>query len=126
MKQIILISISVLISGCLGIGHKGWSDYMDTKVGRKVEVLDPTRFGDAGDYIRANFLISGEGFTHITMKENGDIVQHWFTSEVTSENGREEWVGKCKFYYVVDSKTNVIKSWGIDEGGNPESCRIWP
>jgi len=59
-------------------------------------------------------------------KENGDIVQHWFVSEVTPEYGHKEWVGKCKFYYVVDPKTNIIKSWGIDEGGNPESCRIWP
>ncbi len=131
----LLIMISTLLSACGAIGHKGWADYMDERVGKKATVLDPTRFGNAGELIRADFLVQGKGFTHITKNENGDIIQHWDSSEVLPiyanrdpswTSGRKEWVGKCHYYLVVDPSTYIVKSWGIDEGGNPESCRVWP
>lgn len=131
----VAISILPLLSGCLGIGHKGWADNMDEKIGQKAVVLDPTRFGNSGELIRADFLVQGKGFTHITQSENGDIIQHWDSSEVLPiyanrdppwTSGRKEWVGKCKYYLVVDPETHIVKVWGIEKDGNPESCRIWP
>jgi hypothetical protein len=134
IKQILVIVLLPLFYGC-AVGNDPWADYKNEYIGKKATVLDPTRFGNAGELIRADFLISGDGFTHVTKNENGDIVQHWFVSEVLPnfvenegsifQRGHKEWVGKCKYYYIVDSKTNIIKSWGYDKGGNPLSCRVW-
>jgi hypothetical protein len=122
-KSLILFS---LLTAC-AVGNAPFSKRMDQRVGEKVAVLDPTRYGDAGDLIRADYLVSGEGFTHVTENEEGDIVQHWFYSEVLpSFTGEKEWVGKCKVYLVVDPEKNIIKNWGYDKGGNPQSCRDWP
>jgi len=127
MKNLILlISIASMISSCAVIGNEPFSKGQDSRVGKKAFVLDPTRFGDAGDIIRGNFMVSGDGFTHSTEQENGDIVQHWFLSEVLPSFHRNEWVGKCKIFLVVDPTTNIIKAWGYDKGGNPQSCRYWP
>lgn len=98
---------------------------MDEEIGTKVFILNPTRFGNAGDLIRADYLIKGEGFTHITTNEDCDVIQHWFYSEVLPTHDVKEWVGQCKVVYIVDPNTNIIKSWAYDEGGNPESCRHW-
>ena len=131
----ILIAFLLFLSGCLGIGHKGWSDYMDEQMGQKTLILEPTRFENAGELVRGDFMIQGKGLTHITKNKDGDLIQHWDSSEVLPiyanrdpawTSGRKEWVGKCLYYLVVDADANIVKSWGIDNGGNPESCRIWP
>jgi hypothetical protein len=126
MKNLyILVLITLLLSGC-AVGNVPFSERMDERIGTKVFYIDPTRYGDAGDLIRADYLVSGEGFTHISKNAAGDTIQHWFYSEVLSTNGNKEWVGKCKVIYVVDPQTNIIKSWAYDEGANPQSCRDWP
>ena len=67
------LALLVLLSGC-AVGHKPWVEMQNDQIGQKVAVLDPTRFGDAGELIRADFLIAGKGFTHTTEDENGNIV----------------------------------------------------
>jgi len=123
MRFIILFTILV-ISGCT-TGNKPWEDYRNELIGSKAPVLDPTRFGDAGELIRADYVISGDGFTHISKDNEGHIIQHWFYSEVLPTAPSDAWVGKCKIFYVVDPDTNVIISWGYDEGSNRESCRVY-
>ena len=134
MKNILAtIFLLAFLSGC-AVGHKPWVEMKNDQIGQKVSVLDPTRFGNAGELIRADFLIAGKGFTHTSADENGNIIQHWDISEVLpkfSEHPlwpslREDVVGKCLIYYIVDPETNVIKDWGFDKGGNPKSCQIWP
>jgi hypothetical protein len=132
MKHLQIIIASLLfLSGCAlifdpVIGHKAWSNYKDSQVGEKALILDPTRYGNAGELIRGNFLVQGKGFTHTSKNKDGAIIQHWDSSEVLPIFGYQERVGKCLHYLVVDPVTHIIKSWGIDEGGNPESCRFWP
>jgi hypothetical protein len=125
MKNIlVIVFFAILLNGC-AIGNAPFAKRMDQQVGAKVSFLDPTRFGNAGDLIRADYLVQGQGFTHITKNKDGDIIQHWFSSEVLPAHGDKKWVGKCKYYYVVNPETNIIKGWGYDEGSNPESCRDW-
>ncbi|MBZ2191609.1 MULTISPECIES: hypothetical protein [Pseudoalteromonas] len=123
MRLILLLSI-FLVVGC-SIGNRPWADYQNDKVGHKAPFLDPTRYGDTGDLIRADYLISGDGFTHTSKNKDGYIIQHWFISEVLSTAPNKDWVGKCKVFYVVDPQTNIIVSWDYDKGANPESCRVW-
>ncbi|MBL4781670.1 MAG: hypothetical protein JKX92_05455 [Porticoccaceae bacterium] len=125
-KLIAIVGALFLLVGC-AVGNTPFAKRMDERVGSKPSVLDPTRFGDAGDLIRANFLVSGDGFTHTSENEHGDIIQHWFYSEVLpSFRGEKEFIGKCKIFLVVDRESSIIKSWGYDEDGNPQSCRDWP
>ncbi|MBH0063215.1 hypothetical protein I6E85_19000 [Pseudoalteromonas sp. NZS71] len=123
MRFIVLFTILV-ISGCT-TGNKPWEEYTNELIGGKAPFLDPTRFGDAGELIRADYVISGDGFTHISKNNEGQILQHWFYSEVLSTAPSEEWVGKCKIFYIVNPDTNVIISWDYDEGSNKESCRVY-
>ncbi|RVU37004.1 hypothetical protein EOE67_11880 [Rheinheimera riviphila] len=125
MKQKLTLFFTVLLMCSCAIGNVPFAKRLDGEVGTKATILDPTRYGNSGDLIRADYLVSGEGFTHITINGNGDIIQHWFLSEVLPTHSIKEWVGKCKIYYVVDSKTNIIKNWGYDKDSNPESCRDW-
>ena len=124
VMRFLLFFAIFFVSSC-SIGNRPWAEYQDDKVGQKAPFLDPTRFGDAGELIRADYLISGDGFTHISKDENGNILQHWFISEVLPTSPSPDWVGKCKVVYVVDPKTNIIIRWEYDDGSNPESCRVW-
>ncbi|REL26689.1 hypothetical protein DXX93_11070 [Thalassotalea euphylliae] len=124
--------IIYFLSGC-AVGYEPWAEFQDKLIGKKAWRMEPHRFENAGELIRADYLVAGEGFTHTSVNENGDIIQHWFDAEVLPNfynknemRGHKEWIGKCKFYLVVDPETYVIKSWGHDEGGNPQSCRHWP
>jgi hypothetical protein len=130
------IFIFSFLSGC-AVGYKPYADFQDKLIGKKAWRIEPYRFENAGELIRADYLVAGEGFTHISINEDGDMVQHWFDTEVLpnyfSEDGlfgltigHKEWIGKCKIYLVVDPETYIVKRWGYDEGGNPESCRHWP
>lgn len=123
MKLILLLA-TLLATSC-SIGNSPWAEYQNDKVGRKATFLDPTRFGNAGELIRADYLISGDGFTHTSQNEDGYILQHWFISEVLPSSPSPAWVGKCKVVYVVDPKSNIIVDWYYDKDSNPESCRVW-
>jgi hypothetical protein len=132
MKHVLIIIVSLSFLSCCAlifppvIGHKAWSNYQDSLVGKKALLLNPTLYSNAGEIIRGRFLIQGKGFTHTSKNKDGDTIQHWDSSEVLSIYSYKEKVGKCLHYLVVDPVTHIIKSWGIDEGGNPESCRLWP
>jgi hypothetical protein len=130
------IVLLLFLQGC-AVGYKPWAEQTNELIGRKAKQEKPFTFKDAGKLIRADYLILGEGLTHITKNENGDIVQHWFVSEVLPNfyeessfflftRGNKEWVGKCMYYLVIDPDSYIIKNWGHDKGGNPKSCRHWP
>jgi hypothetical protein len=124
MKAVLFALLFVLLNAC-AIGNAPFSERMDSRIGTKALFIDPSRYGNSGDLIRADYLISGKGFTHISKNKDGDILQHWFYSEVLPTHSKKEWVGKCKIIYVVDPITNIIKAWDYDDGANPESCRDW-
>ena len=124
MKAFFCCVLFIMLNGCV-IGNVPFEWNLDSMVGTTARIVAPTSNEDSGDLIRSDYLISGKGFTHISKNENGDIVQHWFYSEVLPTHSRKDWVGKCKIIYVVDSKTYIIKSWDYDKGANPESCRHW-
>jgi hypothetical protein len=124
--SIFLLLIIFILSGC-SVGHQDWVKIQNSQIGQEV-IVEPFKFKNAGKFLRSDFVISGEGLTHVTKDIKGDLVLHWFILEVYSSDyrGKQEWVGKCLMYEVVDPKTHKIKSWGFDKGGNPLSCRTWP
>ena len=115
----------LVLSGCYTVGYKDYIDFKNNMVG-KTSRIKPFTFKDAGQFNRGDFQITGQGITHVTKSQNGDLVVHWFSSEILPHFYKKEWIGKCLIYYVVDQKTHIIKSWGFDKGGNPLSCRTWP
>ncbi len=128
MKYIFYILIIVFFGGC-ATGHQAYVNMMNDNVG--VEMLSlptkPYKYKNAGKLVRANYLIGGEGLTHITKDKDDNIVYHYSGGEVLDKpNVAERFVGKCLTYQVVDPETKIILSWGFDEGGNPQSCRFWP
>lgn len=126
MKYLLSILVIILMMGCYRTGHQDFLDYKNNIVGKKIMQNKSYRYKNTGKLIRGNFLLGGPGLTHITKDRNGDLIYHIESVEVLSNFQKKEWVGKCKLYYVVDPKTKIIKSWGFDKGGNPQSCRTWP
>ena len=123
----LFILMLALLNGCTAIvGHEAYVNYKNSRIGTKALYIEPYKFKHAGEFSRGNFGIVGQGVTHVTINENGDLVVHWFSDEILPHFRRKQWVGKCLTYYVVDPKTHIIKDWGFDEGGNPLSCRTWP
>lgn len=114
-----------LLVGCAA-GHDDYLDFENSMVGKKISFTEPFKFENAGKLIRADFLMGGPGFTHITKDNKGNLIYHFSSEEVLPNYHKKEWVGKCMTYYVVDPETYIIKAWGFDEGGNPLSCRTWP
>ncbi len=123
----LLIFALFLLNGCSGSwGQKGYIDSENRMIGKKLVSIKPFTFKNAGEFTRAKFQIAGQGITHVTKNENGDLVVHWFSSEILPHYPNKKWVGKCLTYEIVDSKTHILKDWGFDKGGNPLSCRHWP
>jgi len=123
----ILITRCVLLfvlSGC-AIGHDDYVNFEDGRVGKKMPYKKPFKFKDAGKLIQADFVLGGQGLTHITKDKKGDLIYHFSGQEILPNFNKKEWVGKCLTFSVVDPETYIIKSWGFDEGGNPLSCRTW-
>lgn len=114
-----------LLNGCYSFNHQGFVDSKDAMVGRKLMNCKPYKYENAGEIIRGNFLKQGDGFTHITTNNNGDHVFHYFIYEILPTFSVKKWVGKCLIYIVVDPKTDIVKDWGFDEGGNHLSCSRW-
>ena len=127
MKYCLLLALLLLTTGCVDKSHQMWVENMDNSLlGQKYINNVPKKNADAGKLIRSNYLLEGEGLTHITKDKDGNIVNHLSISEVLPAYSKKNGVGKCLIYLVVDPKTHIILNWGFDEGGNPMSCRIWP
>jgi len=128
MRKIYLLTIVImflaLIGGCV-VGQSDYINFKNNRVGKKMPYKEPFKFKDAGKLIRADYLIGGQGLTHITIGKDGNLIYHFSDQEVLPNFQTKEWVGRCLTYYVVDPKTYIIKEWGFDEGGNPLSCRTW-
>ena len=122
----LIIGILFLLNGCYAVGYQDFVNYKNDRIGQKPYFTKPFKYDNAGKLRRGNFVISGQGFTHITRDKNGNLIHHFSEQEILSNYGKKEWIGKCLTYYVVDQKTHIIKSWGFDKGGNPLSCRTWP
>lgn len=124
--RLILAYTSLSFLSSCAAGHDDFASFRDKDVGTVVSYKEVFRFENAGEFYRADFVIVGQGLTHITEDTDGNLIYHFNSQEVLSNVGNKEWVGKCLFYYVVEPETYVIKSWGFDRGGNPLSCRTWP
>ena len=98
----------------------------------KWEYNKPFKYQNAGKLILGDFEIRGQGLVRISQDKNRNLIYHWFESEILPNSNNPYMqhsklsIGKCKYYYVVDPKTKVIKNWGFDKGGNPLSCSINP
>jgi hypothetical protein len=120
-----ILLLSMLI-GC-SVGHKDFVNFRDDVVGEVMKQKAPYRYLNSGEFIRGNYVKSGQGLTEITKDKDGNLIYHIFVQEVLANTRTEKgWVGKCLIYYVVEPATYVIKSWGFENGGNPLSCRTWP
>ncbi|WP_435274838.1 hypothetical protein ACMAZF_16495 [Psychrobium sp. nBUS_13] len=127
MKSYHIVCLLLLLSigGCT-TGYQGYVNVLDDKIGTKMHYKKPFKYKNAGQLKRANFVITGQGLTEITKKNEGDLIYHFNNQEILPNFSNKDLVGKCLIYYVVDSKTYIIKRWGFDKGGNPSSCRMWP
>ena len=126
MKYCFFIGIMFVLSGCYRVGHQDWVDFQNDLIGKKTSFEKPFKFKNAGQLIRGDFEIAGHGITHVTKDKDGNLIVHWYVSEILPNAPKKEWVGKCLLYEIVDPKTHIVKGWGYDEGGNPLSCRTWP
>ncbi|WP_105257797.1 hypothetical protein [Pseudoalteromonas sp. T1lg88] len=128
IKGVTLVSVFLITSTLIGCanGHTDYIDFENSMIGKEMPYTKPFVFENAGKLVRADFVIGGQGLTHITKGTDGNLIYHISDQEVLPNVQKKEWVGKCLIYYVVDAETNIIKSWGFDEGGNPLSCRTWP
>ncbi|WP_068547207.1 hypothetical protein [Thalassotalea crassostreae] len=125
MKLFFILLSIIVLNGC-AVGHEDFINFRNDSIGTKEINTKPYKWENSGELIRADFLISGQGLTDISEDEEGNFIYHYSEQEVLSNAPNKEWIGKCLFYYVVDPKTLIIKSWAFDEGGNPLSCRTWP
>lgn len=130
MKYVCLLTTRIaallILSGCYSVGHQAYLSNRDDEIGTIMTYKKPFKYNNSGRLIRGDFGISGEGLTHITKDNNGNLIYHFSEEEILPSFHTKEWVGKCLIYMVVDSESYIIKDWGFDEGGNPLSCRTWP
>ncbi|MBY6096712.1 hypothetical protein [Ferrimonas balearica] len=121
------VSVGLFLLCSCAVGYEDYLKFKNSRVGEIMPYKEPFSFSDAGKLIRADYVKVGQGLTHITKDEKGNLIYHFSDQEILENTRTEkEWVGKCLTYYVVDPETYIIKSWGFDKGGNPLSCRTWP
>ena len=127
MKYYILsIGTMLLLGGCSKIRHEAFLDHTKAKIGTKMYSKLPYKFKDSGKFIQDKSKKVGQGLTHIAKDTQGNLIYHIDSEEVLPHKyATKEWIGKCKYYYVVDAQTYIIKSWGFEQDSNPLSCRIW-
>jgi hypothetical protein len=109
-------------------GHQDFINFRNNfDVGREIMFkTSPDRFSRAGEYIRGDYVISGDGLLNVNTNSEGQLVYHVFVQQILPNTRMEkEWIGKCLIYYIVDPETYIVKSWGFDDGGNPLSCRTF-
>jgi hypothetical protein len=124
--SLVLVLIATLVS--CAAGHQDFIDLTNKfDVGHEIMFKNsPSKFSRAGEFIRGNYVVAGEGLLNINKNEEGQLVYHVFVQEILPNTRMEkEWIGKCLIYYVVDPETYIVKDWGFDEGGNPLSCRTF-
>ena len=126
LTRLIAVSIGFVLLCSCAAGHENFNSFRNKDIGTVIAFKDVFKFENAGELKRADFVITGQGLTHIRKDEKGNLIYHFSDQEVLSNAPEKEWVGKCLFYYVVDAKTDIVKAWGFNEGGNPLSCRTWP
>jgi hypothetical protein len=95
-------------------------------IGENINSQKLSKSPDAGELIRSDHLIAGEGLTNITTLDNGLLRYHFSRQEVLPNYSIIDYEGNCLIYYDVDPKTDIIMVWGFDKGGNSLSCRTWP
>ena len=120
----IYILLSLSLAGCV-IGHQDYKRYLDMTIGKNIKEYPPYNSDNAGKLIRGDFLVGGEGLTHVTELDDGILRYHYSAQEILSNFSISDYVGKCLIYFDINPKTNIIISWGFDEGGNPLSCRTF-
>lgn len=120
IKLLALIFIPVLTS--CSAGHQDSIDVRNELYVGRVMVFD--KYKDSGRFYRGDYVVVGDGLTHIDTNGDGKIIYHMFEQEILLNTPmNKEWIGKCLVYYVVDPQTKIVLSWGFDEGGNPLACR---
>jgi len=121
----IAIIFLILLGGC-AVGQKDFVNLRDSVVGQIMKDKAPYKYSNSGEFVRRDYVKSGEGLTKIDTDEEGKLIYHIFVQEISANTRTEkEWIGKCLIYYVVDPATYIIIRWGFDDGGNPLSCRTW-
>jgi hypothetical protein len=114
-----------MLNGCV-TAHQDFVKDMNNQIGYKVPLnTKPYKYENAGELYRADYLIVGQGFTHVTRDENNNIIRHWSGSEILNTYAKKDMVGKCLTYQIINYRTGMIIGWGFDEGGNPKSCVAW-
>jgi len=121
----VYVFLVLCISGCV-VGHGDYKRYLDMNIGESIYIENLSKSPNAGQLIRSDYLIEGEGLTHITTLDSGVLRYHFSGMEILSNYSIKDYVGKCLIYYDVDPKTYTIIAWGFDDGGNPLSCRTFP
>ena len=125
--KLVVLNVSLIVLYGCSVGYDDYVRFENSMIGKIMPYKEPFTFEDAGKFIRGDYVMGGQGLTHITKDEEGNLIYHFSDQEILENNRtKKEWVGKCLTYYVVDPKTFIIKSWGFDKGGNPLSCRTWP
>lgn len=129
MKHLSIVIFVLILGGCYTVGYQDYVNWKNSRIGTKAYYVKPSKFTHTtpGEFTRGDFEIAGYGLTHVTKDSNGNIITHWDDGEILPNfKKNKNWIGKCLTYYVIDSKTHIIKSWGFDKGSNPLSCRTWP
>lgn len=117
--------VTVTLISCAA-GHNNFVEFRNDEIGTVLKREKPYKYKDSGEFIRGNYVVSGQGLTRISKNGNGDIVYYFSVQEILPNTRTEkEWIGKCLIYYIVEPDTFVVKEWGFDEGGNPLSCRTF-
>jgi len=124
---LLIVGTMLLLNGCYKIGHEDFLDLKEERIGKKMHSKSPYKYKNSGKYVKDKSIKIGQGLTHITKNTQGNLIYHIDGEEVLPHKyATKEWIGKCKYYYVVDTQTFMIKSWGFEKDSNPLSCRTWP
>ena len=125
MNYILYIFIATfLLTGCAA-GHQDFVDSQNYWIGKKEIRTESFKWKNSGKLIRADFLLAGQGLTHISNDDKGNLIYHYSIDEILPTFGNKKLIGKCLIFYVVNPDSMIRISWGFDKGGNPLSCRTW-
>jgi hypothetical protein len=133
MKYFFMIVVGIFFIGCsfcnenMCAPREEFIKAGNNLIGRTLMHNKPYKYKTSGQTMRSGLYRVGQGFTHITKSGNGDLIYHFDRSEIFPRYWDKSMVGKCKTYYIVDSKTLIVKGWGYEKDANPKSCvAYWP